>query len=445
MNSMSLHVLPSPAATPLPPLAHQGLRRMIEHFFPDGRLLVHGGSDTSPALGLRFFADRRMTFEWSGVRYGLTRERNFTVFDRILFETIVEIVSQRFSQDYADGPGELPPVRGWLEDRCVAAFVQADAGRADRTRAVPAIDALASAIEVLRRSAAATFENRRITTGVLVDVAPGATRSPGALRADSLQYGPSLTRFKTFSRLCDGLQTIALVDSAGALSAIVDIREYAASAPLPYPVPAAYAPHARATVGGRHVCLVLTAHGAIKVFAHGVQVFEFVNGRWKLSDIGDKFTTCEALVDNAKLAGRVLGAAAELADRRCGGLFVILDDNAREEALVSASDRLSASWSSEGTTRAKQSFHYLFRGANAVTMPAAVLETVARIDGAVVMSRNGELAAVGAILRGNGGIVGAEGARTTAALAASRHGIALKVSEDGVIALFVGGRLLWEL
>jgi hypothetical protein len=38
-----------------------------------------------------------------------------------------------------------------------------------------------------------------------------------------------------------------------------------------------------------------------------------------------------------------------------------------------------------------------------------------------------------------------EGARTLAALAASYHGSVLKVSEDGFLTMFLGGRLVREL
>ncbi|MHC5538487.1 hypothetical protein ACYOEI_09680, partial [Singulisphaera rosea] len=38
-----------------------------------------------------------------------------------------------------------------------------------------------------------------------------------------------------------------------------------------------------------------------------------------------------------------------------------------------------------------------------------------------------------------------EGARTLAAIAASYHGPVLKVSEDGSLTMYLGGRRLWEL
>ena len=78
-----------------------------------------------------------------------------------------------------------------------------------------------------------------------------------------------------------------------------------------------------------------------------------------------------------------------------------------------------------------------------------VLAALASLDGAIVMDRAGRLLAAGAILRHpataeleDSGVV--EGARTTAALAASRFGPVLKVSEDGIITFFDGERV-WDI
>ena len=67
----------------------------------------------------------------------------------------------------------------------------------------------------------------------------------------------------------------------------------------------------------------------------------------------------------------------------------------------------------------------------------------------------GRLLAFGAILRHDAhSLLGpdpasppaiAEGARTTAALAASRFGPVLKISEDGIVSCFLDGARVWDL
>jgi DNA integrity scanning protein DisA with diadenylate cyclase activity len=77
------------------------------------------------------------------------------------------------------------------------------------------------------------------------------------------------------------------------------------------------------------------------------------------------------------------------------------------------------------------------------------LENIARIDGAVVLCSNAHLLAFGAILHHHSTEEAinrtVEGGRTAAALAASQYGTVLKVSEDGVMAMFRDGRCLWEM
>jgi hypothetical protein len=82
-------------------------------------------------------------------------------------------------------------------------------------------------------------------------------------------------------------------------------------------------------------------------------------------------------------------------------------------------------------------------------LPNAVLETVARIDGAIVLGSQSNLLAFGAILQHPDltdvfpEII--EGGRTTAAISASRFENVLKISEDGLISFFQNGRCIWDI
>ena len=76
-----------------------------------------------------------------------------------------------------------------------------------------------------------------------------------------------------------------------------------------------------------------------------------------------------------------------------------------------------------------------------------ILAALASLDGATVTDVNGHLIAAGAILRHahEPGIDTAiEGARTTAAMTASRYGPVLKVSEDGLIS-FYDNHKIWDI
>jgi hypothetical protein len=94
----------------------------------------------------------------------------------------------------------------------------------------------------------------------------------------------------------------------------------------------------------------------------------------------------------------------------------------------------------------KGQIHYLLRGKQVLGLELSVLQSIARVDGGIVLDRAGRLLAFGAILRNAGEDVTAQdGGRTTAAVHASRFGPVLKISEDGSISFYRAATKLWEI
>jgi DNA integrity scanning protein DisA with diadenylate cyclase activity len=344
----------------------------------------------------------------------------------------------------SDDGSAVPAVGGLPEDRFVAEFLLSGVFPGDGAAAA---GPLRDVIEVLRLVGVTSYENRKVTTGVLLRISGDVGRSREIVEREPqpVRFDPLLATIKSLPRWCDGLRTVALVDRSGFFSAVADIRDETADAPpLVYPSADRYEPHARATLDGRRIGLALTPNGEIKVFASGVQTFAFVGGRWRLTDLAEKYAALERAIE-PRLARRLFTAALNLAEHRHGALFVVLPSGA-DARILSATDQLAV----DGTSRdsgalSKQDLHYLLTGANVLTLPTAIVESVARIDGAVVVRPTGELVAVGAILKGVGGLSGFEGARTTAAIHASRVGTAIKISEDGAVSLFRDGTPVWHL
>lgn len=316
-------------------------------------------------------------------------------------------------------------------------------------------DRIEDAIEVLRTSSLSTYENRRISTGALLfgkhrDVCHDAPVTPGG----ALRYNSNLTSIRSFFRLSDGLQTLALVDQDGFLSEIVDVEEWAepfADIKLSVPSAMKYEKHSRATLCGGHICMILTPNGEMKIFADGVQVFHFWNGRWRVTDAQRKYDLWTEALGNSALSERLFTAALNLAEDRRGGLLVVLDDAQTAQRLVSQNDLLSSVPIEREHTAvsSKDQLHYLLQEKRILDVPSAVLETIARTDGGIVMDGESNLLAFGAILRHpdltNLHPENIEGGRTTAAISASRFGKVLKVSEDGVISFFRNGKCVWEI
>ena len=301
-------------------------------------------------------------------------------------------------------------------------------------------------------AALSSYENRSISSGVLLlEGEEDPVRVHGRTPGSEYRYSPALTGIKSFYRLCDGLRTLFLVNRVGVVLDIVEIERYAERTALDVPCPIAYRSHALATKGNRNIAIVLSPSHEIKVFADGTQVFSFRNAKWHLLDVQAKYEMWAATVGNPQLAERLFQTALDLADSREGALFVVLGTRRRR---CRCSSRRPISWTRCGSAaprcrRAAQLMHML-RGRTANDLDPAVLEGLARTDGATVMDGSGRLLAVGAILLHSEppephSNLAVEGARTTAAMAAGRHGAVLKVSEDGLITFYDQQERIWDI
>jgi hypothetical protein len=414
----------------------------------DARLAIEPSANPS-ALIIRWFGTRytlRVPGPWA-----------FTAHEVRLARAIGSVLAARYHAIHnpriiAERPGLFS---GAIEDRYVGAFldhrsyaIEAREARADR---------IASIIELLRVAALSSYENRPISTGVLLlgtDDDPNRPAQPASpVRPTSLD---SLARIRTFYRLADGVQAVFLASAEGRLLDIVDIERWGSEASrqqtLHVPCAKAFQPHARATMQHGHVCVVLSPSREIKVFAEGAELFSFRGAAWHLLDVQAKYRLWGEAVGNDSLASCLFQTARDLADARQGALFLVAREPQRATAvLLAPTDRLDTPLTgspapADSTTR--RELLHLLEGRTITTLDPSVLAALASLDGATVTDRSGRLLAAGAILRHtseqleSGGLM--EGARTTAAMAASQFGPVLKVSEDGVITFF-DREPVWEV
>jgi len=433
------------------------LENGIRYFFPGAMLQrVTHGAEAMPGLVLAVPKGGEVTFEWMGTGYSLTAAANLSEHERRLLRSIGIVLSTRYQTvtNQVLAAQSFQILRGQPEDRFVSAFL--DPGpHASAEAMAHTPDRVADAIEVLRTSSMSTYENRRIATGVLLfGSMPEPCHEPPRTPAGALRYTSLLTTIRSFHRLCDGLQTLALVDKDGHLAELIDVHEWAE----PYrdlspavPSATAYEAHARATLCGGHICLILSPNGEIKIYSDGIPVFRFIDGKWRLMDARYRYEMWKKAAGNVELAERLFRVAMNLAETRRGALFVVLDDHESVRHLVTQSDLLdhvNHEHAPDGVST-KDQLHYLLRNKSVFDIPATVLENIARIDGAVVLCSSGHLLAFGAILHHHSTEEAMnrtiEGGRTIAALAASRYGTVLKISEDGLISMFRQEQCLWEM
>lgn len=257
------------------------LRRHLEHFFPDAilepgadRSFINWEGPTSQA-NYRFADDPDgvgVEIEWFRTRYLFLpgSPAPFLPSERRMIEIIVRVLDRRFRAMFDLGIAD----RAELFHYAVEDFIVTDYLNPPDPVRVPA------ALEALRVAALSTYENRRVSTGVLLlgtghdPAAPDRINPPGAPR-----YNVRLSALKSFHRICDGMRTVFIVDRQGDLAWGVDVDRWAeqvqGSEPLSEPCPRPFISHAKGTRSGGHVCLVLTPSQEIKIFAGGTLAFAF--------------------------------------------------------------------------------------------------------------------------------------------------------------------------
>ena len=427
----------------------------IRYFFPTARLeAVAGRSYQSSQRISENPGGSSLTLNWLGAHYVLDNGKPFSDSELKLLKSIDMVLDSRYRMilDPALVEQRFELFRGLPEDRYVSAFVDR---RPYAGEVWKGPDRVEDVIEVLRTTSLSTYENRRISTGTLLfGTQPDPCHALPSTPPRALRYSLALTSIRSFYRLCDGLQTLALVDQDGCLAEVIDVEQWAepfSNTELPVPSPDRYRTHSRATLCGGHVCMILTPNGEMKIIASGVQMFRFLDGRWRLTDAERKYEMWNGAIGNSELARRLFVAALNLAEDRRGGLLVVLEDPGSVATLVSRTDLLSSlpDYGPQPVSGSKDQLHYLLHQKRLLELPTAVLETVARIDGGIVLDRDSNLLAFGAILRHQDLTEfhpeNIEGGRTTAAIAASRFGHVLKVSEDGLISFFQNGQCIWDM
>jgi hypothetical protein len=439
---------------------HQ-LHAALRHFFARASLGTHSVASESSRglLSLEPTGDpAALSLRAFGTRYTLRvpEAQPFSAHEVRLARAIGAVLWARYRAifDPAVMAERSDLFQGAIEDRFVGAFLDrseyAATGQASRA------DRIAAAIEVLRVAALSQYENRYISSGLLLLDGDRDPADPESAIPETagVPYSQALTSIKAFYRLCDGVRTVYLVDRAGRLLRTVDIARWAEAthageASLPVPCAAAYRAHALATIRTGHVCVVLSPTHEIKVFAEGVQAFAFRNAAWHLLDIQAKYVAWVAGVGRAVLAEKLFQAALDLSDARQGAMFVVLRDPARAlPSLVARPDLLQPDAVPGDGELSRQVLLNLLARHDLNHLDGSVLESLASLDGATVLDLDGRVLAAGAILRhpaeSGGDGQSPEGARTTAALAASRFGPVLKVSEDGMIT-FYDGIKWWDI
>jgi hypothetical protein len=284
-----------------------------------------------------------------------------------------------------------------------------------------------------------SYENKSLAFGCIIDSG----------KQDSSEYAKFPRQFlttKKYKALSDGFRTAYYVSGGGQLLDFVDLETFESKELTRHNYYPEWAERlARNSRAGRYG-IALSRQGDILVFDGGTLRFTHRNGRWQywnhnhiLNLLRDR---AKAQKVPSKVVDDVIGAiylgALDVSFRRSGGLFVILHNRRRLRDIVRFGDAIG-----DGTRApADRAFDKVLQGEKIQNLRAMTLVELAALDGAIVVTNDGEILAYGAVLspRKAGRLRGTEGSRTKAAIGASNYGLATKISADGDIDVYYKGK-----
>jgi hypothetical protein len=302
------------------------------------------------------------------------------------------------------------------------------------------------------------------TAQMTVAYYPSSNLSPVAF---GLLGKPLLDEYKALLRLCRDAHTVLCVNRDLAITGLRTEGQGVSGpgdslARAPMPPRLAHLRSLPRDGGVEPIVFNLNTNGSMEILAKSDLAFRRVNNVWRFVTTSGALTAIQAELESVGghpstlVAHNFLSLALDLADRGEGALPFLCDEPTTEvlgdlldsrEGLVRALPGLPLQELS-----ARMRFTQLVGGQKLSlatdTYPrlSPLLRDICSIDGATIFSYGGDLLGFGCIVniaaltRASGTAPRREGARSAAAKAVSRKGVAIKVSTDGDATLFLQGK-----
>ena len=261
-------------------------------------------------------------------------------------------------------------------------------------------------------------------------------------RAPAVYFGREFLASKKSAVLLKGNTLVLHCLSNGRVVEVVDL-DFTSSGPVSDRVLGPLSQFSTLNYSYRHaaVTAMLTRQGEVLV-AMGARIcFSWDAASWRLypamrlsSQLRAELTRVCTEKNKAlprHLARHIATVALTLRDDRLGALLVVSSSEEMIRRLLRNRQ--------EHVSPVEALYSRLFVGHPLGKLSPQLVCNAAALDGAVVMDGNGIVRGIGCIFETRGVRTTAEGARTRAAMFASKDGIALKLSQDGEMSLFSNG------
>jgi hypothetical protein len=185
-----------------------------------------------------------------------------------------------------------------------------------------------------------------------------------------------------------------------------------------------------------NVALVLSRNGEILVFHGGGLAFARRRGRWRHFNHRALITRIgQNKAFPKELCTAVYQSCLDVSFAKVGGGIALIHPT--KAAKLDDDNRVDADDCLAGKSKKSTFLRDAVTGRQFQELPRPLRQTLLAMDGATVLTRDGSIVAVGAIVRVEAGSK-AGGGRRAAAMALGGYGLGIKVSSDGEIAGFNG-------
>jgi hypothetical protein len=253
---------------------------------------------------------------------------------------------------------------------------------------------------------------------------------------------------KRFKHLTDGFSTALALDRSGGIVELLPLspRPEKKNSSLGRPWWLASLADTADRKGG--LGIALTRSGDILVTHQRELLLSRRAGEWRvwrhdaiLGAIKNSWTPKGPKGNLARVLATLYKVALDLSFRRSGGLLIVAESRIKAEKIVNSKNDFIGAGS---RTEAEQALDASLVKHNILTLDRRVIADLASLDGALVIDRNGDFIAYGAMVRSKKN-TSAQGSRTRAAIGASSLGLAIRVSSDGDISVFRDGNEVLSL
>jgi hypothetical protein len=286
---------------------------------------------------------------------------------------------------------------------------------------------LTAVLQHVMHLATRTHEGAPITAAIGIE--QGENAGPDAVRLREFAAARDLAVFS------NGLDTLLVFDPSQRLVRLEQLD--AIDTPV---APLRFGALARWSGTHGRIVVSLSRRQEVGVFHGGCIRFCRRNGRWTRF-LRDEVTE-HHLVGEAPLKQAVYESSLDVSFARCGGCIGLLRQGAEPTAVESlvAKEALLAS----GVAPKARAIAKIIGGRRFHELDRLVRQELLALDGATLLDHHGTILAAGAIVQLAEDCRDHGGGRTAAARTLSRHGVGVKISMDGQVEGYAGGKPIFE-